>query len=131
MESRQVVPVEGCLLQPLDGADEEQLLGNGSAVRSYDIDLDVVGTGPVAAQGGGSGQPAIGQSPSLAKVCGAPGGIIVRGWVPRVVRVISMLVSMLISGLIAGLLKWAGRADAAKTAGRDLSPGSGDRGRSG
>jgi MFS family permease len=40
MESGQVVPVEGRLLQPLDGADEEELLGNGGAVRPDDVDLN-------------------------------------------------------------------------------------------
>lgn len=45
MESCRVVLVEGRLLQPLDGADEEQVLGNGCAVRPDDFDLDVVGTG--------------------------------------------------------------------------------------
>ena len=62
-EGCEVVPVEGGLLQPLDGADEQQFLGDRSAVRTHDIDLYVVGTGPVAAHRTSRGQVAVGQQP--------------------------------------------------------------------
>src|SRR5690606_26009570 len=59
VESCQVVPVERRVLQPLDRAGEKQLLGNGRTIRSHDVDLDVVGAGPVAAHCGGRGQPVV------------------------------------------------------------------------
>ncbi|GAA4139210.1 hypothetical protein GCM10022285_37160 [Streptomyces tunisiensis] len=57
------MPVEGSLLQPLDGADEEQFLGDGSTVGPHEIDLDVIGTGPVTAHHASRGQPAVGEHP--------------------------------------------------------------------
>lgn len=57
----EVVAVEGGVLQPLDRAEEEQFLGHGLPVGAHQVDLDVVAPGPVAADGRGRGQSAVGQ----------------------------------------------------------------------
>jgi hypothetical protein len=63
LECGEVVTVEGGAFQPLDGAEEEDLLGDGRAIRADDVDLDGVRPVPVAADRRGGGEILVGEQP--------------------------------------------------------------------
>lgn len=57
----QVVAVERGVLQPLDRAEKEQLLGHRLSVAARQVDFDVVAAGPVPADRRSGGQEPVRQ----------------------------------------------------------------------
>ncbi len=62
-EIREIMVVERRPVQPLDGPDEQQLPRDGGTVGADDVDLDIIGSGPVPAESGRSRQGVVRQAP--------------------------------------------------------------------
>jgi hypothetical protein len=86
LERYEVVVVELACLQPLDRAEEQQLIGDGFPVSADDVDLDVVAARPVAPITGAAGMSQAGsRRASASRTSGSTGRP--RQWVQlRLIR---------------------------------------------